>query len=261
MTISLGNAIKCIKEDEKWIKKILVLGFVFLIMQITTSLIYKLTEPNITMLICAIIGIITPLWSLGFIFSSMTKTANSDKFKMAELNEPNLILTGFKSCFAILGWGILNVIILTIVGVLYAAIVGIAGAVILGILGAIIGFENQFLSICIIVFSSILGILFALYFAQFVNAAFACYLKRLKFNDLISFGKHLLVILENKHASWTLVGKMILFSLAYIAIILGLTFSIIGILLLPFVIPTAYFVAYNLLVQYSKEIEIEKYLQ
>lgn len=267
MTISLGNAIKCIKEDEKWITKILVGGFVFIIMQIATSFtILKDTEPNVGTLIAAIIAILTSLWSLGFTFSSMKKIFNSDKFQMAELNEGNLILVGLKSCFAILGYGILMTIILTIIGLLYSVIAGLIGAIIFFALGLIVGLiggtsDNPIVLSLIILYSTLVGLLGGLFFAQFVNTALAFYLKRLKFGDLISFGKHFVVISENKHTSWTLVGKMILFSLAFIAIILGLTVSIIGVLLLPFVIFASYFVAYNLLAQYAKEIEIEKYLQ
>ena len=265
MTISLGNAFKSITEDEKWKKKILVGGLVYLVTEVAAQLFAHFAEQgnvsNVTAIVSIIIAIITGVWLTGFQYASYNRTMNSDKFQMAELNDKNLMLVGLKAIFATLGWGILNLIILTIVGLIYAVVAAIIGAIIFGLLGLCIGFENQILTVCISIFISFAGILFGLYFAQFINTAFAFYIKRLKFSDLISFGKHLLVILENKHASWTLVGKMILYTLATIAILVGLTISIIGIILLPFFIFACYFVCFNLITQYAKEIDIDKYLQ
>ena len=264
MTISLGNAIKCITEDEKWKKKILVGGLVYLVTQIAAQLFFHFATqgnmPNITSIVSIVITIIAGLWLSGFLYASYNKTMNSDKFQMAELNEKNLMLVGFKVIFATLGWGILNVIILTIVGLIYAVVAAIIVAIIFGLLGLCIGFENQILSICISIFMILAGILFGLYYAQFINTAFAFYIKRLKFSDFISFRKHLTVIIHNQHANWTLVGKMILYTLTTCAISIGLAISIIGIIVLPFFIFTCNFICFNLITQYAKEVDIEKYL-
>ena len=263
MTMSLMNAIRSIKQDEKWVNKIIVCGLACLVAQIagscSMSFIAQKTAPGIGTLIGLIISIVAALWIVGFIFSSMNKTINSDKFQMAELNESNIILTGLKSCAAMIGWGILATIILAVVEVVYVALMVIIGLIIYGILG-LIGINNQILTILITIFCIIAGAVLGLYIAQFINTAFALYFKRLKFGDLISFKKQFVIIKENQHANWTLVGKVILFSLAYLGITIGLSVTIVGLVLVPFVAFAGYFVAYNLIVQYAKEINIDKYL-
>ena len=264
MTMSLMNAIRSIKQDEKWLGKIIVGGLVCLVAQIagfcSLSFIAQKTAPGIGTLIGLIISIVAALWIVGFIFSSMNKTINSDKFQMVELNESNIILTGLKSFMAIIGWGILATIILFVVEIVYVALMVIIGLIIFGILG-LIGVNNQILTILIAIFCIIASVVLGLYIAQFVITAFALYFKRLQFGDLISFKKQFVIIKENQHANWTLVGKMILFSLAYLGIIIGLSVTIVGLVLVPFVLFASYFVAYNLVAQYAKEINIDKYLE
>lgn len=264
MTMSLMNAIRSIKQDEKWLGKIIVGGLVCLVAQIagfcSLSFIAQKTAPGIGTLIGLIISIVAALWIVGFIFSSMNKTINSDKFQMAELNESNIILTGLKSFMAIIGWGILATIILFVVEIVYFALIAIF-CFILGFISGLIGVNNQILTILIAIFCIIASVVLGLYIAQFVNTAFALYFKRLELGDLISFKKQFVIIKENQHANWTLIGKMILFSLAYQGIIIALSVTIVGLVLVPFVAFAGYFVAYNLVAQYAKEINIDKYLE
>ena len=94
-----------------------------------------------------------------------------------------------------------------------------------------------------------------------MNVAFACFFKTLKFKDFIAFKKQFRIIKENKHASWTLVGKCILFTLSILLTLLVLLATVIGIILVPFVLFLGEFISYNLCAQYAKEIEIDKYLE
>lgn len=265
MAISLGDAIKNVRQDEKWVKKIIICGIIYLIMQVTSNLfttpISKGNSPSIFSFLFLIISVVLGIWFIGFVFSSINKTSNSDKFQMVELSERNLLVTGLKVFFSMIGWGFLTMFVLLVVGIVYAIIIGVFGAIIFGILGALIGFENQILTVLITAFSFAGGCIAGLYFAQLINAAFALYFQRLSFRDLISYKKQLQIIMENKHTSWTLVGKSILYSLTYLAVMFVLLVTIIGIILIPFVIVYANFVGYNLIVQYAKEIQIGKYLQ
>lgn len=270
MTISLGNAITRVKEEPKWLKKILILGALFIGVQIAYGILagmFGLTpeamETNpATMFLFTITSFLVLLpitaYYTGFIFQSMHKTFNSDKFQMVELSQKNLLIDGLKNVFSVIGYSILLEIILFVFLIAYILVIALFGVLISLILSALISAEA--VSIFIVILGTLAGLVFGLYFAQFINAAFACYLKTLKFADLIAFNKHFQIIKENKHTSWTLIGKNILYSLLFLTVILVLCITLIGVILIPFVTIYAYFVAFNLLDQYSKEIKIERYL-
>lgn len=271
MSISLGNAIARVKEEPKWLKKILILGallisvpFAFGILIGMFGLTPEAMETNPTTIFLFTITyflVLLPITAYfkGFIFQSMHKTFNSDKFQMVELSQNNLLIDGLKNLFSIIGYTILLGIISFVFLFVYILVITLFGVVISLILSALI--SAKAVSIFSIILGTLANLLFGLYLAQFINAAFACYLKTLKFADLIAFKKHFQIIKENKHTSWTLIGKNILYSLLFLTVILVLCITLIGIILVPFVSIYAYFVAFNLLDQYSKEIEIEKYLQ
>lgn len=259
MTISLGNAINCIKEDAHWPKKIFFGGLIFLLSSVASGFVSGLsanTEPTIGMFFGFVILAIAGMFLTGFIFQSMHKVMNSDKFQMVEWNENNLLLTGFKNCCALIGYSILATIIFMGITILVSLVIGL----VLG-LGSL--FLKQVLgdTLVINIVSSLIGIVIGLYFSQFICVAFACYIKTLKFRDLIAYKKHYQIIKENIHTTWTLIGKNILYSLLFALIVVLLAVTVIGALLIPFVIFASYFVAFNLLVQYAKEVKIENYLQ
>lgn len=269
MTISLGNAISCIKQDEKWKSKTIVGGVIFVILPIILGLILGILEgleviPENSLLPNAIINvasIIFGVYVIGFIFTSMNRVMNSsDSFKMANWNEKNLMLTGVKSTLACSGWALMTLLVFGVGLVLTCLVFILAGSFICTLIHKSSGIELEAFKPILIAISGIVGSIYGLYLAQFINNAFACYLKTLKFKDLIAFKKHFQIIKENKHKNWTLVGKNILFSLAIILTILVLTLTIVGIVLLPFVFFLAYFVSYNLVAQYAKAIDIDKYL-
>lgn len=262
MTISLGNAISCIKEDAHWVQKILIGGFLFVLSfggdYIVTNYAEKLNI--IVMFVLFILSVLANFYLIGFILNSMHKVVNSGRFQMIEWNEKNLLLAGLKNFFAILGYSILLIILSIGILLLVFIVGGIALFAVLMLLKAITD-NNDIMVLVTYIATGLLFVLAYIYYMQFVNAAFACYFKTLKFRDLINCKKHYQIIKDNTHAAWTLIGKDILFLLACLGIAVLLIISVVGILLIPFVIFAAYFVSLNLVAQYAKEIKVEKYLQ
>ena len=265
MAISLGNAISSIKEDEKWIPKILIGGAIGYIIPFVIGFIVGFVDAltgqqNSLMgnLIIYTTSIVIGIYITGFVFTTMNRVINSsDKFKMAEWNEKNLMLTGLKTTLILIGWGIIMALIFLVLALIF----GIIGGIISFILASCLHIEGNNLSIFITIFSCACGAVVGLYIAQFLNNAFACFLKTLRFKELISFKKHFRMIKENQHANWSLVGKNILLTLAIVAVAIVLMISVVGFVVLPFVYFAVYFVMYNLICQYAKEIDINKYIE
>ena len=107
--------------------------------------------------------------------------------------------------------------------------------------------------------SNLVGIFVGLIVALFINTAFTSYMVNLKMGDMLALKKHYKIIVENSHASWTLVGKMILYGILFCFISLVFAAFVITSALLPFLYFAACIVYINLLVQYGKEINIQKY--
>ena len=269
MTISLGNAISCIKEDEKWIPKILIGGVIGYIIPFAIGFIIGLFDAfsgqqNSLMgnLIIYATSLVIGIYISGFVFTTMNRVINSsDNFKMAEWNEKNLMLTGLKATLCFIGWGLIMALILALICLIFGIIFGIIGAILSFILAGCFHLEGNGLTVFITIFSIVCGAVVGLYIAQFLNNAFACFLKTLRFKELISFKKHFRMIKENQHANWSLVGKNILLALAIVAVAIVLMISIVGSVALPFVYFAVYFVMYNLICQYAKEIDINKYIE
>ncbi len=274
MTISLGNAITRLGQEPKVVKKVIGLGLILFLVPFIQGIImgmlgFPTTTENLseeavaaamTMPMFVAFLMTLPVWAYvtGFLFQSMHKTFNSDRFQMVEFSQKNLLVEGIKNFFSMVGYFILVEIIMLVAILLLSIAIAIVVLVLNLILSAIFG--PAVASILTVVLALAVGIVFGLYITQFINAAFTCYLKTLKFSDLIAFNKHFNIIKKNKHASWSLIGKGILFSLLYMLVIVVLCATLIGVVLLPFVVVMAYFVAFNLLDQYAKEIQIEKYL-
>lgn len=271
MTISLGDAIACIKKEPKWFKKILVIGLAVIGVGLLQSLVYGFfgitptTEESVassTKTAAAFMSFLISLplsaYIVGWFFQSMHKNFNSDRFQIVELSQKNLLIDGIKYIFSLIGYYIIIEIILLVVTLIVILTVALIGFLMSSILSSIMGQEAC--TVFIVLFAVVIGLVLGLYYTQFINAAFACYIKTLNFGDFIAFNKHFNIIKDNKHAAWSLIGKNILFSLLLALIVFALCISLIGVMLLPFVVVYAYFVAFNLLNQYAKEIKIEKYL-
>jgi hypothetical protein len=99
-----------------------------------------------------------------------------------------------------------------------------------------------------------------LYLIQFFNVGYLYYCKNFKFRDLMALKKQFMVIADAQNAAWTLVGKIILYTLLLILVSIIACITIIGIFALPFICFAFFMALVDLLVQYGKKINTDKYL-
>lgn len=249
MTISLGNSIKGVTKDLCWKKKNFILGIICFISLlangVATQCSGSVNVPFVLIAISAILYITLTLYLCGFIIKTINNTMQSDSFKLANFSDKNLMLIGLKY---IVG-SILFLLPVTIVLVLIIAILAFIGLVILkkslfGILLMNVGF-----------------VILLVFFMLIFNVAYACFAKTMEIGGFVAFKKYFRIIKENQHKTWTLVGKVILLTLLLMLIMMILGVTVVGLLLVPFINIYTSFVVGNLLDQYAKEINLDKYLQ
>ena len=261
MSISLGNAIKSLKEDEKWIKKVLIGGFVALFTVIASGMM----ESEGASIPAKIIGIGLYLlfgsFLSGFCVSTGNKMLNTGSNTMSEWSEPNLLLKGLKFLFSWIVYTIIAAVIFTLVSIVLFIVLAVILGLIYYLINLIFHTNILFTNILVGIIASLIGTVFILYYMQFINAAYVSYYNKLSFHDLIALKKQFRMIRENKHASWTLIGKEILYILLFLLIALILCITIVGIILLPFVYFGAFMVMTNLYAQFGREIGIGRYLE
>ena len=258
MTISLGNAFKAIREDENWVKKIVIGGLISIIVGITCAVWESESVQLSSRIINFVLYLISGAFVSGFIVSTGNKMLNTGSNLMTEWSEKSLFLNGLKF---LLSW-IVYCIVLTLFLAIISVVLFIAGGIVFGIMYYLLS-KALYIDMRIVVFLilSALTIILSLYFMQYINAAYVCYYKNLKFRDIMAFKKQFMMIKENQHAAWTLVGKEILYVLLVCLITLVLCVTVVGILLLPFVYFAIHIAMANLYVQYAKEIEIGRYVE
>ena len=82
MSISLGNALKFLKADEKWATKILIGGLISLV---TMILSYFIESKNTAIVIASLLlYLVFSSYSSGFLLSTANKILNNDERKFAE---------------------------------------------------------------------------------------------------------------------------------------------------------------------------------
>ena len=96
MAISLAKAIVCLEDEPRIIKKIVVLTVLAIlasVIQIVTGVVLSgsfeayINSPNPSSeLLGSLLVFPITIYTLGFVFQSMHKTFNSDKFQMVELS-------------------------------------------------------------------------------------------------------------------------------------------------------------------------------
>ena len=260
MTISLLNAIRNVTEEKSWIKKILILSFVSGLIWIVSYGINVEHSLEIN-LICWLVYFVLCCYTNGYILLSVNKTLNGDKFVLAEFFEKNIMLTGLKAICSYFLYGVvistIFIVILLIAILILLLIAGLAHLLLVNVLQL----DSQIFNVLGIIFAIIVTSFLSLYLGMFMNIAYVSYFQRIKFGDLFALDRHYLILKENHHKSWTLMGKIILYSLTLIIAMILCTVSIVGIILIPFVYTYAIFVMYNLMVQYAKEIDLKKYLE
>ena len=256
MTISLGNAIKAVREDEKWLKKVLIGGLIAIVAAIGSCLL----NSDATSLTMKIIGLGLYLlfggFLSGFLVSSCNRMINSDSNALTDWSEPNLLLKGLKFLFS---WLVYNLVICTIFCLIILALALILVPINI-LLNSLIHSAplTDFISMFVLI---TLSIVIFLYFMQFLNVAQTSYYKNLKFRDLMSLKKHFRIIKDNQHTAWTLVGKEILYILLFLLTAAILTITVVGILVLPFVYFAAFVVIIHLYSHYGRTIDIGRYLE
>ena len=261
MGISLGNALKSVKDDEHWVKKTLIGGLLSIVFLAATGMMEaKGVSIGIRAAGTALYLIFGSI-ILGFLLSTANKKLNSDFEGWTEWSEPNIMQKGLKFIFSYLVYGI----VITFLFILTAIVLTIAVSLVLGLIYYLIGLiinitppAAKFLSAVIF---TVLITVFSLYFMQFISAAMVSYYKNQKFHDFMALKKHFRIIKENQHAAWTLVGKTILYTLLFMLVFFAVGITIVGIVLIPFIYFAALNVIMDLYVQYGKEIEVGRYLE
>lgn len=260
MTISLGNALKAVKEDEYWKKKTLIGGLLFLVYFVGLYIMVA-TEDMTPKLIGLAILLVFLVFIWGFNIATGNKMINSDSNAMAEWTEKNLMLKGLKF---ILSWSvyvIAFVLLSTLISTILMFVISIALSLIYLVVYLLIHPDCTISGTIMTVIGSILYVVLVLYIMQFINAATISYIKNTSFKDLMSFKKQFRMITENQHAAWTLIGKEILFGLLLILVCLVLCVTVVGVLALPFVMFMAAVASIHLYVQYGKQIDVGRYLE
>lgn len=261
MTISLGNALLALKEDEKWVKKILIGGVIIIALIIATIMMEKGDFSILTRFVGSSLYLILGSFFMGFILSSGNKMINSSSNAMAEWSEKNLLLHGLKFLLCFIVYAVAFVFLFTLISIVLFLAIGLVLGLIYFVIGLLFHIDCQTASPIFTLVTTVLSIIFTLYFLQFYNAANASYLKNLSFKDLMAFKKQFKMIKENPHASWTLVGKEILYGLLFLFVCFVAAITIIGVILLPFIYFAAYIVITNLYAQYGRQIDIGRYLE
>ena len=259
MTISLASALKAVKEDEKWVKKLLIGSFIYVIMMIASGMIGMETS-NTVKAVGGALYLIFYFVIYGFMASTGNKMINSDSNQMAEWNEKNILITGLKFFFSYLVYCIVFILLFTILSTLLLIAITLVLGLIYMLISALLHVDIYNNLLLPIIFG-VITLTIYLYFVQYLNTAITCYYKNLKFRDIMAFKKHFRIIKENQHAAWTLLGKEILFTLLIILVCFLLTITIIGILALPFIFMAISIALVSLFAQYGKHIEIGKYLE
>lgn len=261
MAISLANAIKSVKEDEHWVKKVLIGGVITAIAGAAGTVMQAEDISVVPRVISIITYLIFGAFLSGFLVSTANKVINSDSNSMAEWSENNLLIRGLKFILSVLVYCIVITLMFVLISIALSVVIGIVLGILYFLIITLMQLDAQVLSPLIIVVSGAFGIVFGLYFMQFVNAAYTSYYQSLDFRKLMSFKKHFRMIKENQHAAWTLIGKEILYFLLFVLAIIIACITIVGILAVPFISFAAYITLVNLKAQYAKEIEIGKYFE
>lgn len=256
MVISLANAIKSVKEDENWLKKCLIGGILILLSNLSAIPISNFSV-RITLLLISFLAI---CYYLGFWLSTGNKMINGTEDKMAEWSQVNLLWLGLKYTFASIGYTLLLVIASILFSFLMFIVVLLIGVIVYAILAISHNTGNNVISFFASLLIGIAGIVETLYILQFVQMMMISYFKTLKIEDMFNFKKHFNIIKSNQHASWTLVGKTILFILLFTLIFCALVITLVGVVLIPFVLFIGYIVMANLYAQYGRHVKIEQYL-
>ena len=261
MAISLANAIKSVKEDENWIKKVLLGGILTLIVYAASGAMEMQNAAIHTRVLWFLLYLFFGSLVSGFILSTGHKMLNSDSNKMTEWSEQNLIFKGFKYLLSWMVYCIAIGLIFLLISFVFTLIVCLVLGIIYFAINAIIPLSSELVKLLFILIFSTLFVVLMLYFMQFISVACTCYYKNLSFKNLMALKTHFNIIKENQHAAWTLVGKNILLMLLFILIAIIFCLTVIGIIALPFVCFATYIVIANLYAQYGKEIEVGKYLE
>lgn len=260
MAISLGNALKSVKDDEHWIKKTIIGGLIFLISAIGSGMTEAEGASVWLVAVGMVLYIIFYAILLGFYVSATNQKLNNGLVGWTEWTDSNILFKGLKCMFSYLVYTIVVAILYILLTI---AIVIISGAVI-GLISYLINLvlpiNQQALSVLFTVLLITVGIITSLYLCQFMNVAYLCYCNNFKFHDLMALKKQFRIIKENQHASWTLIGKSILFALLFILISAAVCITLVGIVTLPFIYFAGFMVLIELFVQYGKEIELGRYL-
>ena len=256
MTISLGNALKSVKEDSHWLKKVFIGGLIYLVSIIGDAM---LETKGVHMAVNSsgfVLYLIFYSILLGFMVSTTNKKINGDFIGWTEWSEPNIFLKGLKCMLCYFVYTLLLSFICCFTIFVIAAVVVLIGYLI----NMILQLNPQITDIFMIIVGGTAFVVVFLYLIQFFNVGYLYYCKNFKFRDLMAIKKQFMIIADNQHAAWTLVGKIILYTLLLVLVSIIACITLIGIFLLPFICFAFFMALVDLLVQYGKKINTDKYL-
>ena len=260
MSISLGNAIKSVKEDEKWSEKLFIGGLISIFAGAGSYLADSESFSIGVRIAGIILYLIFGALLCGFTILTAKIQIDSDSKAMAEWSISDSFVKGLKFIFGYFLYTIVIMILFALVAILLTLITSIVLGLIYYLINLVLNLNPQVMTyVASIVFITLMSIV-GMYFMQFINAALVSYYKSHKFHDIMAIKKHFKIVFENQHAAWSLIGKEILYTLLLILIFVVLCLTIIGIIAVPFVCFAASIVMVNLYAQYAKEIKIEKYI-
>ena len=248
MSIDLFKAFASVKEDKNWIKKILIGGLLMLaaaLLDIGSSYLLEKSQ-YVWSLLLLVLVVVAGMYPLAFIFSTLHKQINSDSNAMSEWNEKNLLLSGFKAAVANLLMGIVYIVLFGVVFCLF-------------LVSAMILQTNALLGIIMMLLSIILSFIWILLMYLLLPLSYACYGKTLKITSIVNFKKIFAIFTQNQSKVWLLFAWFILYSIIVPVAYVILVVSVVGILLIPFFTFYLWIVVMNLIAQFGRDVNIDKY--
>lgn len=256
MTISLGNALKSVKEDSHWLKKVFIGGLIYLVSIIGDAMLEAKGVHMAVKVSGVVLYLIFYSILLGFMVSTTNKKINGDFTGWTEWSEPNIFLKGLKCMLCYFVYTLLLSFICCFTIFVIAAVVVLIGYVI----GMVLPLSPQFAKIFLTIVCGTAFVVVFLYLIQLLNVGYLYYCKNFRFRDLMALKKQFMVIADAQYAAWTLVGKIILYTLLLILVSIIACITIIGIFALPFICFAFFMALVDLVVQYGRKIDIGKYL-
>ena len=249
--MDLMEAFANVTKDTNWMKKIAIGGGLLLlsvIAEIISIFLFESSTGFMWSIIPFIISVITVLYPTGFIFSTLRKQINENTDLMTDWTEKNMLLSGFKSC--------LSMILILGVFMIAGTAITLIGSFSISSL-----FKNSSaLGWILFVLLIVILLLYFLFIYLIFPISLVCFGKTFKISSSVNFKKIFAIFKENQKEVWILFAWGIVFCAIYSIVLTMFCITVIGIIAFPFLYFYFFIVCINLLAQFAREIDINKYL-